>query len=106
MIHMQSFSVNNIVIVTSAILNQMSRKRCIPLLDSIRINRLPTELQVLGHLLWLHKQEPALNRSRQKIAIKVAHAIKDIWDAAYINSGRIPSIMRQLFSGKRSLFNR
>ena len=82
------------------------RSKCIvPLIPDIPENRLPTELQVLGHYLWQVKQSTAI-RSKRNLAVNTARAVKNIWDRAYISCGEERSIIRQLFGNKDSVIQR
>ena len=83
----------------------MRSKLNVPLVLELPQNRLPTELQALGHYLWL-KQQEAGKYSAQKLALATARAVIKIWNKAYIPCCAQRNIMRQLYFRHNSIIKR
>ena len=60
----------------------MRSKVGVPLLEVLPTNRLPTELQVLGHYLWRMRNRS--KKSVKSIARHVVEKVIEIWNVAYI----------------------
>ena len=82
----------------------MSRKRYVPLLENMPKNRLPTEIQALGHYLWLQKQKP--NCSKKESALQTVRDVNEMWNMSYIQTVDDYNAFRLFFSNKTSVYQR
>ena len=83
----------------------MRRKFSIPLIEHLPKNRLPTEIQVLGHFLWLRTLQTDRSSPRAAATITVRHVMQ-IWDIAYIKTIKEANVLRYFFILKSSLVQR
>ena len=88
---------------------RMRNKCAIPLVEHLPVNRLPSEIQVLGHYLWLRNQIPR-SQPKEKYAkvsaAKTAKAVQAIWSTAYIPAANHENIMKILYFNTHSLVKR
>ena len=78
--------------------------RSIPLLAEIPTNKLPTELQVLGHYLWLVKQQSNNEYSPRNLALQAVQVVIAIWEKAYIPHSDQKNVLRHFFDRNNSVF--
>ena len=83
----------------------MRSRVTVPLVLELPQNKLPTELQALGHYLWLKQQEIG-KYSAPKLALATARAITKIWNEAFIPCSAEQNIMRQLYFRHNSVIKR
>ena len=68
-------------------------------LDVIPKQRLPTELQVLGHYLYLLALETSNKDSvTMAVATQVVDTVIEIWNTAFIPHNKKKNVLRQFFS--------
>ena len=82
----------------------MRSKVGVPLIEVIPDNRLPTELQVLGHYLW--RMRNRCKKSVNAIARHVVQTVMTIWDAAYIPTISLQNATRTFYSKKSGILKR
>ena len=84
----------------------MRRRSNVPLVIEIPEKKLPTELQVLGHYLWLLKQRIGKPRSSRDLAREAVKAVIKIWDKAFIPCADQRNALRLFFDRRNSVYKR
>ena len=84
----------------------MKRRSTVPLVIEIPQNKLPTELQVLGHYLWLLNQRVGKPRSSRDLAREAVKAVIKIWDKAFIPCVDQRNALRLFFDHRNSVYKR
>lgn len=82
----------------------LSRNCKLPLVEHLPTNRLPTELQVLGHFLWIQLQKREFDNNQT--AKDVISAVKVIWDNAFIPMQDEHNAVRHFLKDKGGLYLR
>ena len=83
----------------------MGRKSFIPLVECLPTNRLPTEIQVLGHFLWQRTLQ-ICKRSPRTAALITVSEVLHIWKIAYIPVMDEKDVMRKFFNHESSIVKR
>ena len=78
----------------------MRSKHLIPVVDRFRANKLPTELEALGHFFMAQKSEI---ESSDLASVSRIRSIITLWDQAYIKSRDEKDVMRIFFIVKAVL---